>query len=114
MAINTLHPIYTAKVLLDQIINRNHLAAMVVTSSGLGSRPIPGCIDYSCGKSFASFLAEGLNYELKGRVDCMSWQSGKVKTKINGHSDEHSVSVETAVAGMLRDLGHESMTYGCT
>ena len=70
---NAMHPIYTMKVLLPKLLGRNHLAAMVVTSSGLGSAPIPGCVDYSCAKSFASFLAEGLNYELKGKVDCLAW-----------------------------------------
>lgn len=54
--INALQPMFTAKVLLDQMLARNHLGAIVITSSGLGSLPIPGCTDYSCTKSFASFL----------------------------------------------------------
>lgn len=89
---------------------------MVVTSSGLGSIAIPGCVDYSCGKSFAGFLLEGLNYELKGKVDCMSWQSGKTATKMNGSEADgsHCVTPEVAVKGMLKDLGKESLTYGCT
>lgn len=116
VTINTLQPIYTAKVLIDQIIARNHLAALVVTSSGLGSKAIGGCLDYSCEKSFASFLAEGLNFELKGKVDCMAWQSGKVATKMNGDEADgsHCVTPTVAVRGMLRDLGKESLTYGCT
>jgi short-subunit dehydrogenase len=113
--VNALQPIYTAKVLIDQLINREQLSALVVTSSGLGSAPIPGCVDYSCSKSFASYLAEGLNYELKGKVDCMSWQSGKVATKMNGSEADgsHCVTRTVAVNGMFKDLGKESLTYGC-
>ena len=98
------------------MINREQLSALVVTSSGLGSAPIPGCLDYSCSKSFASYLAEGLNYELKGKVDCMSWQCGKVATKLNGCEADgsHCVTRTVAVNGMLRDLGKERLTYGCT
>ena len=115
VTINALQPIYTTKVLIDQMIARNHLGAMVVTSSGLGSKPVAGCLDYSCTKSFASFLAEGLNYELKGKVDCMAWQSGKVATKMNGDEADgsHCVTTQVAVTGMLRHLGKESLTYGC-
>jgi len=112
--INALQPIYTAKSLIEQIVARGQLGAIVITSSGLGSAAIPGCIDYSCTKSFASMLGEGLNFELKGKVDCMSWQSGKVSTKMNGDPVEgHCVAVETAVSGMLKDLGREELTYGC-
>lgn len=97
------------------MISRNHLAGIVVTSSGLGSVPIPGCLDYSCSKSFADFLARGLNFELKGKIDCMSWQSSKVATKINGDKADgsHCVTPEVAVTGMLKDLGKESLTFGC-
>lgn len=97
------------------MLARNHLAAMVVTSSGLGSLAVPGCVDYSCAKSFSSFLAEGLNYELKGKIDCLAWQSGKTATKMNGDKADgsHCVEPSVAVKGMLRDVGRESLTYGC-
>lgn len=112
--INAMQPVYTMKVLVDQIIARNHIAAMVVTSSGLGSMAIPGCTNYSGEKSLAGFLAEGLNFELKGKIDCISWQSGKVATKMNGDKvGGHCVAPSTAVKGMLRDVGKESLTYGC-
>jgi len=32
-------------------------SAMIITSSGLGSKPIPGFLAYSATKSFANFLA---------------------------------------------------------
>jgi short-subunit dehydrogenase len=34
VAINALSPIYTTKVLIDKILKRDHLAAMVVTGNG--------------------------------------------------------------------------------
>lgn len=113
--INVMQPIYTAKALVDQMLSRKHLSAIVITSSGLGSMAIPGCVDYSCGKSFATLLGEGLNYELAGKIDCMAWQSGKVATKMNGATADgsHCVTPKQAVAGMLNDLGRESLTYGC-
>lgn len=96
------------------MLARDHLGAIVVTSSGLGSMAVPGCTDYSCGKSFSSFLCEGLNYELKGKIDCMAWQSGKVATKMNGDKADgsHCVTPTDAVKGMLKHLGYESLTYG--
>lgn len=97
------------------MLARNHLSALVVTSTGLASMAMPGCLDYSAGKSFACYLGEGLNYELKGKVDCMAWQSGKVATKMNGSEADggHCVTPTVAVKGMLRDLGMDSLTYGC-
>ncbi len=35
VGVNALQPIYMTKVLLDQILARGHLSALVVTSSGL-------------------------------------------------------------------------------
>jgi len=96
------------------MVARNHLAAMVVTSSGLASMAIPGCTNYSGEKSLAGFLAKGLDYELKGKIDCMEWQSGKVATKMNGAEvGGHCTSTSTAVKGMLKDVGKENLTYGC-
>jgi short-subunit dehydrogenase len=94
---------------------RDHLSAMVVTASGLGAIPVAGCTDYSAAKSFATFLMQGLNYELKGKIDCMAWQSGKVATKMNGDKADgsHCVEPRVAVKGMLRDLGRDDLTYGC-
>ncbi len=115
VAVNAVHPIYTAKVLIDQMLARNHLSAIVVTSSGLAHMPMPGCLTYSASKIFADYLAQGLNYELKGKVDVLSWQCGEVSTKmLRKPAGGRVVTTEVAVKGMLRDLGKESLTYGCT
>jgi short-subunit dehydrogenase len=93
--INVLHVVYSIKALLPLLEKRfeahKQRSAILVTSSGLGSIPFPNMLTYSASKSFASFLAEGLNYELKDRgIDVISYQAGMVKTKLLG--DEMSKS----------------------
>ena len=77
VAVNALHPVYIIKVLLNQMLDRAKKSktrgAIIVTSSGLGSIAVPGCISYSASKSFSSFIAEGLNFELKQHIDVMSY-----------------------------------------
>ena len=58
------------------MLERNHLSAIVITSSDLGRQPVPLCLPYSCTKTFVSFLATGLSYELEGRIDCIDWALG--------------------------------------
>ena len=89
MNINVLHVVYSIKALLPLLEKRFEVhkqkSAILVTSSGLGSLPFPNMLTYSASKSFASFLAEGLNYELKHKgIDVISYQAGMVKTKLLG------------------------------
>ena len=87
--VNALHVLYSAKVILPILLERydkiGAKSALIVVSSGLGSKPIPGFLGYSATKSLVSYLAEGLNYELEGKVDVMSYQAGEVKTKMMAH-----------------------------
>lgn len=57
---------------------------MVITSSGLASFPASGLLTYSASKAFASFLGMGLSYELKDKVDVMTFECGETKTKMLG------------------------------
>ena len=82
VACNALHPIYTAKVLLDQLLERKKKPAIVITASVLGSTPTAGILDYSCTKTFADFLGRGLSYELDCKIDCLSWRAGYVKSNM--------------------------------
>ena len=96
------------------MIKRGKLSALVITSSGLGSVPVAGILDYSCAKTFASFLAQGLSFELEGKVDCLAWQAGEVATKMLKRPPGGSVvTTETAVKGMFKDIGKERLTRGC-
>jgi len=86
----------------------------VVTSSGLGARPISGCITYSACKSFSSYIAEGLNYELEGSVDVLSYQAGETTTKMlkRYKTDSRTITPQRAADCCFRDLGLQPMTRG--
>jgi len=120
VTINTLHVIYTTKLLLPQLVDRcksepSKKSAVLVVSSGLGSRPVAGTLTYSCTKSFVSFLAEGLNFECKSdNVDFLSYQAGEVDTKLLSKkgSKTSMISPERAANSSFRDLGLYSVTRG--
>lgn len=89
------------------------MSALVITSSVLGTCPVAGTLSYCCTKTFVDFLARGLSYELEGRVDCLSWRAGYVQTNmVKRPVGGWVINTETAVKGMLRDLGKERMTRG--
>lgn len=44
--------------------------------------PIGGMVTYCATKTFASFIAAGLNFELQGKVDVMSYEAGMVATNL--------------------------------
>lgn len=46
---------------------------------------MPGILVYSAVKSFVTFLAEGLHYELKNKVDVMSYAPGYVSTNLTNN-----------------------------
>ena len=74
---------------------RDKLSALVITSSVLAVKPIGGALTYACTKTFADFLGQGLNYELQGKVDCLSWLCGEVATKMTGSQAGKGVAVTT-------------------
>jgi len=81
-------------------------------SSGLGESPI--CGTHSACKAFSSFIAESLNFELKGRIDVLSYMAGETTTRMLGRNttDCHTISAERAVECCFRDLGSMPMTKG--
>ena len=85
----------------------------MITSSGLGSVAVPGILTYSASKSFASFLGQGLNVELKDKVDVISFECGEVSTKLLGKRSGFGViTPKKATWGCLRDIGSFGMTNG--
>jgi uncharacterized protein len=76
-----LQPIFVAKSLLDRMLARNHLSAIVVTSSTASVNVVPGLTTYSASKAFVSFFIQGLSYELEGKIDCLDWCPGPTVTK---------------------------------
>ena len=89
------------------------MSAIVVTSSGFAMRPFSGILSYSCSKTFASFLAQGLSYEFAGKIDCLAWECGETKTKMIGQRQSlMMVDTANAVKGVLADLGRTNLTNG--
>lgn len=76
--------------------------------------PMAGTVAYSCTKTFASYLAIGLNYELKGKVDCIAFEPAMVATKMLGEKADGALIVTptAAVKAMLADLGRQSVSHG--
>ena len=118
VTVNSLHVVYLVKALLPQLLKRNEQtgtkAGVVITTSGAGKYVMPGNTTYSATKTFATFIAEGLNYELQGRVDVMSYAAGQVATKLLGKtkSDFATIYSDRAAQVCFRDLGNESWTRG--
>ncbi len=113
VTINALHPIYLCKALLPSLLSRTKRSGIIITSSGLGSVAVPGIITYSASKSFSSFLGQGLNFELKDKVDVLSFECGEVSTKLLGNRKGFGViTPPQATWGCMRDLGSFRMTNG--
>ena len=113
MSINALHPMYTAKVMINQLLERKERSAIVVVSSGLGGRPIPGCVTYSSAKACSSFMAQALSYEVRDKIDVMSYEAGPAGTKMFPVEKRAKMQpVGPSVDAMLRDLGRETKTNG--
>jgi short-subunit dehydrogenase len=86
----------------------------MTTGSMAGLFPVVGALTYSCTKSFVEFLATGLNYELKDRIDVMNYSSGFVRTNMNPFSpdDFHTCTPQKAVKSSIAEIGYEHTTWG--
>lgn len=77
---------------------------------------MPGFLVHSCAKTFASYLGVGLNFELKEKIDVISYEVGQVRTKVNlndNKNDPFSVNPDKVANPALRDIGSQSITNGC-
>lgn len=119
--LNVMHAVYMAKVLLSQQIERfertGKKSGMIFTSSILGRTPTPGYTVYSAGKAFDDFMARGLNVELDGKVDVMSYNAGMVDTPFHHGNDVVTgnpiiIKANVAAETCLRDMGHGPSTFG--
>ena len=57
----------------QRMLKSKKKSAIIVTSSVMGAYPYPGLTTYSAAKSFSSFVAEALNFELKDKIDVISY-----------------------------------------
>jgi len=91
------------------MVARKRIGAAIFVSSIASVAPIAGFTTYCATKTFQHFLGEGLNFEMKGKIDCMSWQPGEIKTKMldSLHIEDPSsgnksvISCDRAVKDML-------------
>ena len=119
--VNACHVIYTLKVLVNQLIKRHQdtgiKPAILVTSSGMGFQPVAGNLPYSCTKTFVSFLAQGLNFELKEHVDVLDFTPGWVSTPLAAALEvergvHESITPDRCATVAFRDLGLTPTTVG--
>jgi len=86
MQINTNHVLYTAKVLLPQLVKRFEekkvKSAILITSSIASTNPISYLATYSASKIFCNHIAEALFTEHKNEVDVLAYTPGYVVTKL--------------------------------
>ncbi len=82
--------------MLPQLLKRKERSGVLITSSGLGCKPVSGIITYSATKSFVSFIAQGLDYELKEKIDFTTYEAGEVTTKLLGrfNTDMRTITPE--------------------
>lgn len=120
MQINANHMVYAAKALVEQLVKRYETkgkkSALVVVSAMMALCPVSGATTYAASKSFTSYMAEGLNYELGGKVDVISYQPAGVATKMIGQAKAKTkpglISPEHAANCCFRDLGIRAVTKG--
>ena len=98
--VNVLQVAYIMKIFAEQLVERYDRTGVkggiLVTSSFLAKDPIV-CL-HSASKAFDSYLAESLNYELRGKVDVLSYQAGETITKMLGRfeQDINTITAERA------------------
>jgi len=72
-----------SKLLIERFDKTGKPSAIFVTSSLAATMPVCGVLTYSASKAFASFISQGLNFELKDKkIDVMDYQAGNVATKL--------------------------------
>lgn len=111
MQVNCNHVIYTAKAMLGKLVERFDVkkkkSAIVVLSSIASIKPASGATTYCATKTFATFMAEGLCYELKGKVDVISYQPAGVATKMIHQTKASMTTILPSMAAdtCFRDIG---------
>jgi short-subunit dehydrogenase len=68
--------------MLERVEKTGKRSAIIVTSSVASLVPCPGNCLYHATKVFASFFAEGLAFEVKGKIDVMNFIPAGVSTKM--------------------------------
>ena len=111
---NTIHPIYLAKVLYKQLLDRDHRSAIMVTGSIAAFWPSPNKLMYTSTKSFANYFASAMGYENTEKIDVLSYNPALTKTNLMKASAGGFIVTPTeSVKCAIRDIGKEVISYGC-
>ena len=116
--INVLHVMYLAKIMAKQLSERlekvGQKSALIVTSSILATKPVPGVHFYGATKSLESFIAQGLHWEFKGKVDSISFEPSYVSSAMNHKNigGRLLISSDEAARSCLAQLGYTPFTSG--
>ena len=100
--------------MLPQLLNRKTRSGIVITSSSASVLPLPAMALYSATKVYEKYLAEALNFELKEKVDVISYEPGMVCSNMTKLSEENSktITAKRAAEVCFRDLGISPATHG--
>lgn len=127
VTVNVGHVSFTTKVMIPLLLERfqktGKKSGMVITGSIASFMCLPGMTTYCATKAFDHFLAHGLNLELDGKVDVLSYVPGPVNSNIIRSEAGRKEMKDGKVAGMisceraaetcLRDIGYNQIyTFG--
>ena len=101
------------KCLIPHMRIRKNRSAIINVSSFTGVIPMPYYNIYSASKAFNDFLTRAVAVEYPS-IDFLSLRPSDVSTQMTFYrkTDFFTITAEECVEGCLRDVGHETVTYG--
>ena len=118
MNINGLHVVYMAKAMLTMMLAREKRSAIIITSSVMSYIGLAASSTYAATKAMERLFGEALHYELKPKIDVITFTPGYVDTKLlnrekaSGNSLPLLVTAEASVQAIHRDLGKFAVSAG--
>ena len=112
--VNSLHPAYLMKALVQKLLDRDKRVAVLFTSSMAANLFMSGNSSYSSTKAMISNYGESIHYELKANIDVTVWEPGMVHSNIHLKDPPVHMTIETkkAVTDILNCLGKDRKTRG--
>ena len=112
--VNSLHPAYLMKALVQKLLDRDKRVAVLFTSSMAANLFMSGNSSYSSTKAMISNYGESIHYELKANIDVTVWEPGMVYSNIHLKKPPGLLTIETkkAVYDILNCLGKDRKTRG--
>jgi len=107
-------PLLTS-IFIKGLISRKNRSAVIDLSSISSLMPIPKLSVYAATKVFNNYVTRALAEELKGEnIDFLSVKPAFVASNMSQKKADgyYVITPEQCVTGVLRDLGHETETFG--